>query len=124
MAKKTCCGHMRRALAGALAALSLCTCMIAPMMGCAKTITYTLEAGEDLPSPYRLVGADGAAYVAGFDESCVNRPGKYTIPMTDAEGRKYNLKLTVHSVKRNIALNKLCIVCLDFRNVYFFKTLP
>lgn len=106
MAKKTCCGHMRRALAGALAALSLCTCMIAPMTGCAKTITYTLEAGEDLPSPYRLVGADGAAYVAGFDESCVNRPGKYTIPMTDAEGRKYNLKLTVRDRRAPVVTTK------------------
>ncbi len=106
MAKKTCCGHVRRALSGALAVLSLCACMIAPMTGCAKTITYTLEAGEDLPSPYRLVGADGAAYVAGFDESCVNRPGKYTIPMTDAEGRKYNLKLTVRDRRAPVVTTK------------------
>ncbi len=63
--------------------------------GCAKTITYTLEAGGELPHPYRLIGAEGAAYVAGFDESCVNRPGTYEIPMTDASGKEYKLKLTV-----------------------------
>ena len=50
-----------RALSSALAALILSLGLVAPMTGCAKKITYTLEAGSDLPSPYRLVGADGAA---------------------------------------------------------------
>jgi hypothetical protein len=85
----------RRILTAALAVLSLLFGCLSPMTGCAKKITYTIEAGSDLPSPYRLVGADGAAYVAGFDESCVNRPGTYDIPMTDAEGKSYILKLTV-----------------------------
>ena len=96
----------RRALSGALAALMLALGVTATATGCAKKITYTIEAGSDLPSPYRLVGADGAAYVAGFDESCVNRPGVYDIPMTDAEGRKYNLKLTVRDRKAPVVTTR------------------
>ncbi len=78
----------------------------ADLSGCAKRISYTLEAGGDLPNPYRLVGAEGAAYVAGFDESCVNRPGTYTIPMTDAAGRKYKLKLIVRDRRRPVVTTK------------------
>ncbi len=103
---------LARALTAALAAVSLSLSVLVPMTGCAKKITYTLEAGSDLPSPYRLVGADGAAYVAGFDETCVNRPGTYTIPMTDAEGRKYNLKLTVRDRKAPVVTT---------RHVYYAK---
>ncbi len=91
-------GHIRprRRVSAVPLAAFLCLCMLGgSLTGCAKTVTYTLEAGSDLPSPYRLVGAEGAAYVAGFDESCVNRPGTYTIPMTDAAGNSYKLKLTV-----------------------------
>lgn len=97
---------VRRALSLSLAALFLCLSVTMSVTGCAKKITYTIEAGSDLPSPYRLVGADGAAYVAGFDETCVNRPGTYTIPMTDAEGRKYNLKLTVRDRKAPVVTTK------------------
>lgn len=97
---------VRRALSLSLAALFLCLSVTASVTGCAKKITYVIEAGSDLPSPYRLVGADGAAYVAGFDETCVNRPGTYTIPMTDAEGRKYNLKLTVRDRKAPVVTPK------------------
>ena len=94
-----------RALCAALAVLFLCLSTVC-LGGCAKKITYTLEAGSDLPSPYRLVGADGAAYVAGFDETCVNRPGTYEIPMTDAEGRKYKLKLTVRDRRAPVVTTK------------------
>lgn len=104
-------GYPRR-LACALAALSLCAGAAVPMTGCAKTITYTLEAGSDLPSPYRLVGANGAAYVAGFDETCVNRPGVYKIPMTDAEGNEYTLKLTVRDRRAPVVTT---------RHVYYAK---
>ena len=90
---------VRRALSLWLAGVVLCLVAPLSLTGCVKKVTYTLEAGSDLPSPYRLVGADGAAYVAGFDESCVNRPGTYEIPMTDAEGRDYILKLTVRDRK-------------------------
>lgn len=101
-----------RVLLALLAVLSVCVVAVAPLTGCAKTITYTLEAGSDLPSPYRLVGAEGAAYVAGFDETCVNRPGTYTIPMTDGEGKKYNLKLTVRDRKAPVVTT---------RHVYYAK---
>ena len=97
---------LRRALTGGLAALMLCLSVTATATGCAKKITYTIEAGNDLPSPYRLVGADGAAYVAGFDETCVNRPGTYDIPMTDAAGKKYKLKLTVRDRKAPVVTTK------------------
>ena len=115
MAKKTVskqrsCG--KHVFAGVLATVSLCVGMLAPMTGCAKTLTYTLEAGNDLPSPYRLVGADGATYVAGFDETCVNRPGTYKIPMTDASGKKYVLKLTVRDRKAPVVTT---------RHVYYAK---
>ena len=106
MVKKNCRESMRRFLCGTVATFSLCAGILAAMTGCAKTITYTLEAGEDLPSPYRLVGADGAAYVAGFDETCVNRPGTYTIPMTDGAGKKYNLKLTVRDRRAPVVTTK------------------
>ena len=97
---------LRCTLTGALAALMLGLSVTATATGCAKKITYTIEAGSDLPSPYRLVGADGAAYVAGFDESCVNRPGTYDIPMTDAAGKKYKLKLTVRDRKAPVVTTK------------------
>ena len=97
---------VRRALSLALAAVFLCLSVTASGTGCAKQIPYVIEAGSALPAPYRLVGADGAAYVAGFDETCVNRPGTYTIPMTDAEGRKYNLKLTVRDRKAPVVTPK------------------
>ena len=105
MAKK-CQNTLRRALSGTLAALLLTLGITAAATGCAKKITYTIEAGSDLPSPYRLVGADGAAYVAGFDETCVNRPGTYDISMTDGEGKKYKLKLTVRDRKAPVVTPK------------------
>ena len=95
-----------RAFSGGLAALLLGLSVMATATGCAKRIIYTIEAGSDLPSPYRLVGADGAAYVAGFDETCVNRPGTYDIPMTDAAGKKYTLKLTVRDRKAPVVTTK------------------
>ena len=97
---------LRRSLSGGLAALMLGLSVLATATGCAKKITYTIEAGSDLPSPYRLVGADGAAYVAGFDETCINRPGTYDIPMTDAAGKKYTLKLTVRDRKAPVVTTK------------------
>ncbi|MBR6782288.1 MAG: transglutaminase domain-containing protein [Clostridia bacterium] len=97
---------LRRSLSGGLAALMLGLSVLATATGCAKKITYTIEAGSDLPSPYRLVGADGAAYVAGFDETCINRPGAYDIPMTDAAGKKYTLKLTVRDRKAPVVTTK------------------
>ncbi|MBQ1245983.1 MAG: hypothetical protein IIX90_05050, partial [Clostridia bacterium] len=97
---------MKKRILFVLLTLSLLLSLSVGLSGCTKRIRYTLEAGSDLPNPYRLVGAEGAAYVAGFDESCVNRPGTYTIPMTDAAGRKYELKLTVRDRRRPVVTTK------------------
>ncbi len=99
-------------LAFAILLLSLLTAMT----GCAKTVEYTLEAGEDLPHPYRLIGAEGAAYVAGFDETCTSRPGTYKIPMTDASGEKYTLKLTVRDRRRPVVTTKHVYYALGFES--------
>ncbi len=77
------------------------------LAGCGDApITYVLEAGGELPHPYRLLNAEGAAYVAGFDETCVNRPGTYEIPMTDAAGNTYTLRLTVRDRRRPVVTTK------------------
>ncbi len=85
------CKALCRVLAGAI----LCASVGGASVGCAKRLKCTIEAGDDLPNPYKLIAAEGASYVAGFDEDCVNHPGTYTISMTDAEGHRYKLKLTV-----------------------------
>lgn len=93
--------------AGALwAAVSIVAGALCGLTGCAERIEYTMEAGGELPHPYRLIGSEGAAYVAGFDESCVNRPGTYKIPMTDAAGNQYELKLTVRDRRRPVVTTK------------------
>ncbi len=101
----------------AMLALILLICALLPLFGgCAKTIEYTLEAGDDLPHPYRLIAAEGAAYVAGFDETCVNRPGTYKIPMTDASGKRYTLKLTVRDRRRPVVTTKHVYYALGYEN--------
>lgn len=63
-------------------------------VSCAEKIEYTLEAGKELPSAVILTENPDAAYVAGFDENCVNKPGKYKISITDGE-KDYILHLKV-----------------------------
>ncbi len=96
----------RRGIAAWLAAALLACGGLSGFTACEETVSYTLEAGGELPNPYRLIGAEGAAYVAGFDESCVNRPGQYDIPMTDAAGNAYTLKLTVRDRTRPVVTTK------------------
>lgn len=100
-------GRLIAVAAGALLCLGLCSCT--------QKISYTLEAGRELPDPDDLISAEGAAYVPGYDESCVNRPGKYTIPMTDAEGNKYELRLTVKDRRAPV---------LTSRHVYYALGTP
>ncbi len=95
-----------RFLSVAMAACLLTVSMPLGLVGCAETLTYTLEAGEELPHPYRLIGAEGAAYVAGFDETLLSRPGTYEIPMTDATGKEYTLHLTVRDRRRPVVTTK------------------
>ncbi len=98
--------QMLRSAAVLCAALVLCATPAGLFCACSKPMTYTIEAGGELPHPYRLLNAEGAAYVAGFDESCVHRPGKYSIPMTDAAGNRYELELTVRDRRAPVVTTK------------------
>ena len=71
----------------------LWSCMTS-LSGCAEAVSYTMEAGDDLPLPSKVIGVPDAAYVAGFDETCTQRPGTYKISMIGG-GKEYVLKLTV-----------------------------
>ncbi len=99
-------GDRIKCAAALCAAILLCCAVASAFSGCSRSITYTIEAGDELPHPYRLINAEGAAYVAGFDETCVNRPGSYSIPMTDAKGNKYTLELTVEDNRAPVVTTK------------------
>lgn len=77
-----------------LMAATLLLGAVLTLAGCAKSVSYTVEAGSDLPVPSKVLGVPDAAYVAGVDETCTQRVGTYKIPMTGG-GRDYMLKLTV-----------------------------
>ncbi len=99
--------NRRMRLAAMLGAVLILGSSAAALSGCGeRPITYTMEAGGELPHPYRLLNAEGAAYVAGFDETCVNRPGTHTISMTDAAGKRYTLKLTVRDNRAPVVTTK------------------
>ncbi len=95
-----------RRLSALLASVLLASTGPTILTSCSRPITYTIEAGSELPHPYRLLAAEGAAYVAGFDETCVNRPGVYEIPMTDAAGNRYTLELTVRDWRAPVVTTK------------------
>ena len=86
---------MKRRICAALLAASMTFVAALGLSGCAGQVHYTLEAGESLPNPSSLVNAEGIRYVEGYDTTCVNKPGKYTIDMVDGEGNEYRLRLTV-----------------------------
>lgn len=73
---------------------------------CTKSFDKTIQAGSRLPSPSMILGVDDAAYVAGFNEDCVNHAGTYTIPMTDGTGKTYELRLTVIDTKKPVVTPK------------------
>jgi hypothetical protein len=93
-----------RMMATVLAAVLLMSGMVT-LTGCAEVVTYTMEAGRDLPVPSKVLGVPDAAYVAGFDETCTQRPGKYKISMT-AGGKDYVLKLTVRDTTAPVVVPK------------------
>lgn len=72
------------------------------LTGCAEKLTYTLQAGTPLPSPDELSDVEGLTYDAGYDPDCINHAGKYELTLTDANGKKYVLKLTVKDTKKPI----------------------
>ena len=79
---------VRIALAAAIASAALFA------VSCAEKIEHTIDAGDELPNPVILTGNANAAYVGDFDESNLNRPGKYKISLSDGE-KDYILHLTV-----------------------------
>lgn len=86
--KKISLSLIRIALAAAIVLAAFFT------VSCAEKIEYTMEAGKELPNAAILTENPNAAYVAGFDENCVNKPGKYKLSITDGE-KDYVLHLTV-----------------------------
>lgn len=75
------------------------------LTGCTKRVEYTIEAGEGLPDASKLIEGEYVSYVAGFDESVIKKPGKYTIPMI-ADGKSCELILTVEDTTAPVALPK------------------
>ena len=93
--------YLKRCL---VAAGGLLLCLL--LSGCTEKLTYTIQAGRDLPDPEDLADAEGLAYDAGFDPSCVNHAGNYELTLTDAQGKKYVLKLTVKDTKKPVVVSR------------------
>ena len=64
----------------------------------AMSISYTLEAGEDLPSASRLSGRSGAIYDFGDNDEEFNIPGEYKIYIIHGS-KRITVKLTVEDTK-------------------------
>ena len=92
---------MKRLLA-LICGLLLC-CLLA---SCTEKLTYTIQAGSELPDPEDLCDAEGLTYDSGYDPTCVNRAGTYELALTDGEGKKYLLKLTVKDTKKPIVVSR------------------
>lgn len=76
------------------------------LSGCAEKLTYTIQAGTPLPEPAELSDAEGLTYDVGYDPNCINHAGKYELSLTDAEGKKYILELTVKDTKKPIVTTR------------------
>lgn len=76
------------------------------LSGCAEKLSYTIQAGSDLPDPEDLVDTEGLSYDVGYDPDCVNHAGKYKLNLTDAEGKKYVLKLTVKDTRKPVVVSR------------------
>ncbi len=99
----------RGAVAGALAVAMLFGLL---MSGCAAKLSYTIEAGDDLPDPFDLLGEEGGAYVGGYDPAIVKRPGTHTLAVSDADGKIYELTLTVKDTTEPVVSTKHCYYAL------------
>ncbi len=90
-----------------LALVILCIAFV----GCTsvKTIKYTLEAGEPLPSAAELVGSKKADFVANVESVDINKVGTYDIGISDGE-RNYIVKLTIKDTTAPVAeVRELCV---------------
>ena len=90
--------HNRRR-SGRLAAALLSAVMLGTSLpflsGCKTQITMTVEAGDPLPNAAVLTCVDTSAYVDDVDKNCINHAGTYILPIKDADGNLYELKLVV-----------------------------
>ena len=68
----------------------------------AMSISYTLEAGEELPSASRLSGRSGAIYDFGDNGEEFNIPGEYKIYIIHGS-KRITVKLTVEDTKAPVA---------------------
>ncbi len=68
----------------------------------AMSISYTLEAGEELPSASKLSGRSGAVYDFGDNGEVFNVPGEYKIYIIHGS-RRITVKLTVEDTKAPVA---------------------
>ena len=83
-----------RSAAALLSAVMLGTSL--PFLsGCKTQITMTVEAGDPLPNAAVLTCVDTSAYVDDVDKNCINHAGTYVLPIKDADGNLYELKLVV-----------------------------
>ncbi len=76
------------------------------LAGCSQKLTYTIQAGRDLPDPEDLSDIPGLCYDAGYDPDCVNHAGTYELSLTDAAGKKYILHLTVKDTKKPVVITR------------------
>ncbi len=74
--------------------------------GCTAKLSYTIEAGGRLPDPFDLLGREGGAYVEGYDPTVTDRPGTHTLAVIDAEGKVYELTLTVRDTTEPVVTTK------------------
>jgi len=73
--------------------LALAVSLFVDLLG--RTIEYTLELGDELPSAYTLSGGHGdAEYDFGSEDGVFDTPGEYVIYM-EYGGRRVKIKLTV-----------------------------
>lgn len=86
------------------------------LTSCGEKLTYTMQAGRDLPDPEDLCDAEGLTYDAGYDPDCVNHAGSYELTLTDAAGKKYVLKLTVKDTKKPVVVTRHVYYAVDTEN--------
>ena len=93
--------HSIRCRLRRLTAALLCTAAVGtslPLMsGCNTTrrLSMTVEAGDPLPNAAVLTCVDTSAYVDDVDKNCINHAGTYILPIKDADGNLYELRLVV-----------------------------
>ena len=91
-----------------LTAALLCTAAVGaslPLLsGCGATrrLNMTVEAGDPLPNAAVLTCVDTSDYVDDVDKNCINHAGTYTLPIIDADGNMYELRLVVRDTTRPV----------------------